>query len=69
MSPKKKEGKLICKECGGSGQISFFNGVSRFLISNEECTTCYGLGYIFVDDDVADRKGGINDHSNDSKDT
>jgi len=69
MSPIEKERKLICKGCGGFGRISFFNGVSRFLISNEECTTCSGLGYIFVDDDVADRKGGINDHSNGSKDT
>jgi ssDNA-binding Zn-finger/Zn-ribbon topoisomerase 1 len=34
-----------CKGCGGTGQISFFKGVSRFLISCEECPECSGLGY------------------------
>lgn len=35
-----------CPGCGGSGQISFFKGVSRFLLSCEECPECAGLGFL-----------------------
>ena len=41
----KKEQKKICDICGGSGQLSFFQGVSRFLLSIEECSECAGTGY------------------------
>lgn len=34
-----------CPGCGGSGQISYFKGVSRFLLSCEECSECAGLGF------------------------
>jgi len=34
-----------CPGCGGTGQISFFKGVSRFLLSCEECPECAGLGF------------------------
>ena len=34
-----------CPGCGGSGQISYFKGVSRFLLSWEECPECAGLGF------------------------
>ena len=44
MTKKKK--KKICAICGGTGQISYFKGVSRFLLSNEECEECAGTGYI-----------------------
>jgi DnaJ-class molecular chaperone len=37
--------KEVCDTCGGSGQISYFKGVSRFLLSCEECPDCAGLGY------------------------
>jgi DnaJ-class molecular chaperone len=46
--------KKVCDSCGGSGQLNFFKGVSRFLLSTEECPECSGLGYIFTaaeDDD------------------
>jgi len=33
-----------CDVCGGTGQLSFFKGVSRFLLSNEECDACVGTG-------------------------
>jgi DnaJ-class molecular chaperone len=33
-----------CPACGGSGQINFFKGESRFLLSVEECPACCGLG-------------------------
>lgn len=39
-----------CEYCGGSGQVSFFKGVSRFLLSTEECPDCAGLGYQIADD-------------------
>ena len=41
----KKEQKKICDICGGTGQLSFFQGVSRFLLSTEECSECAGTGY------------------------
>jgi ssDNA-binding Zn-finger/Zn-ribbon topoisomerase 1 len=34
-----------CPACGGSGQVSYFKGVSRFLLSCEECPECAGLGF------------------------
>ena len=51
-SPSKKgkgvnpeEERQPCPFCGGSGQQSSFKGVSRFLLSVEECPECAGLGY------------------------
>ncbi|MCW5213292.1 hypothetical protein VU04_10335 [Desulfobulbus sp. TB] len=35
-----------CPACGGTGQINFFKGESRFLLSVEECPTCCGFGYV-----------------------
>ena len=40
----KEEQKEICDVCGGAGQVSFFQGVSRFLLSTEECSECAGTG-------------------------
>jgi len=37
--------KDICSVCGGTGQVSFFQGVSRFLLTSEECPECAGTGY------------------------
>ncbi|CAK8713986.1 hypothetical protein KKHLCK_03040 [Candidatus Electrothrix laxa] len=39
-----------CPTCGGSGQLNFFKGESRFLLSVEECRTCCGLGYVLEED-------------------
>ncbi|WP_417912980.1 hypothetical protein [Candidatus Electronema sp. TJ] len=33
-----------CPACGGSGQLSFFQGESRFLLTVEECPHCCGTG-------------------------
>jgi DnaJ-class molecular chaperone len=50
--------KKECDTCGGSGQISYFKGVSRFLLSVEECDVCNGIGYTIVaDDDQESAKG------------
>ncbi len=40
------EKKPPCPTCGGTGQISFFQGESRFLLTDEECPACSGLGYL-----------------------
>jgi len=40
----KKERREVCDICGGSGQLSFFKGESRFLLSTEECSECAGTG-------------------------
>lgn len=51
--------KKECPSCGGSGQISFFKGVSRFLLSTEDCPECSGLGFIIDEED---------DHGSDGQD-
>ncbi|MCI5159422.1 MAG: hypothetical protein D3906_13510 [Candidatus Electrothrix sp. AUS1_2] len=38
-----------CPVCGGTGQINFFKGESRFLLSMEECPACCGFGYVQED--------------------
>jgi DnaJ-class molecular chaperone len=53
--------KKLCESCGGSGQISYFKGVSRFLLSTEECPECSGLGYIFTVAEDADTLKAEND--------
>lgn len=52
-----------CESCGGSGQISYFKGVSRFLLSCEECPECAGLGYIVSSDDEGEENEEINSES------
>jgi DnaJ-class molecular chaperone len=37
--------RKICDICGGTGQVSFFQGVSRFLLSTTECEECAGTGF------------------------
>jgi len=41
-----------CPACGGTGQISYFKGESRFLLTDEECPACCGLGYIPAEKDT-----------------
>ncbi len=43
--------KESCKVCNGSGQLSYFKGESRFLLSWEECPECSGLGYILSEEE------------------
>ena len=43
-----KDKKIVCDVCGGTGQVSFFKGVSRFLLSTEECDQCAGMGCQFI---------------------
>ena len=61
----KEEQKKICDVCGGIGQISFFKGVSRFLLSTEECSECAGTGYQI--DSVKGQAGNSNTPKNKKK--
>ena len=36
----KETQRKVCDICGGTGQVSYFKGVSRFLLSHEECPEC-----------------------------
>ncbi len=48
--------KKTCDTCGGSGEIGFFQGESRFFITRDECPACCGFGYVLDDADPgADR--------------
>ncbi len=40
----------VCNECHGTGQRSYFKGESRFVLSQDECPACAGLGFIEVPD-------------------
>ena len=44
MSAEKK----ICAACHGTGQWTFFGGVSRFFFTVEECPECAGLGFLLA---------------------
>jgi hypothetical protein len=46
MAEEQAEQRFSCPACGGSGQLNFFKGESRFLLSVEECPTCCGFGYV-----------------------
>lgn len=49
--------KKPCDSCGGSGQIHFFAGVSRFHLSCEECPDCAGFGFeLPVDENISEKK-------------
>ncbi len=45
-----EEGKKVCQTCGGSGEIGFFQGESRFFITREECPACFGCGYVLEEE-------------------
>jgi DnaJ-class molecular chaperone len=45
----KKGKKKTCPGCGGSGQVSFFQGESRFLLTMEECPECFGTGTLLIE--------------------
>jgi len=58
--------KKICEVCEGTGQISYFKGVSRFVVSWDECPECSGLGYVFAGDEDAPQPDAV-DPSNSSR--
>ncbi len=47
MTNSKKQNsdtKQPCEFCNGTGQMSYFQGESRFLLTHDECQDCYGTG-------------------------
>jgi hypothetical protein len=42
--------KQICDQCHGTGVRCYFKGESRFLLSQDECPACCGLGFIETSD-------------------
>jgi DnaJ-class molecular chaperone len=59
--------KKICQICNGSGQLCSFKGVSRFLLSWEECPECDGLGYIIPQDAGSTTQTKNQDHDGNGK--
>jgi len=45
-----------CDICNGSGQISFFQGVSRFLLTVDECPHCAGTGQQMEPDSTVEQQ-------------
>jgi hypothetical protein len=35
-----------CPHCAGTGQLNYFKGESRFVLSQFECSVCCGTGLI-----------------------
>ena len=50
--------KKTCDTCGGTGQIQHFQGVSRFLLTTEECPACSGFGYALSEEEKPKDKRG-----------
>ena len=47
-----KEPKPVpCPGCNGTGQTTYFGGVSRFLLSYEDCLECNGVGFLKAEPD------------------
>ena len=50
--------KKACVACGGTGQLAYFQGVSRFLLTREECPQCGGTGWCIGDKPAGTGRGG-----------
>jgi len=46
-----------CDMCGGSGQLAYFKGESRFLLSQVDCPNCCGTGCTETDEADQDESG------------
>jgi DnaJ-class molecular chaperone len=55
---KDNEVKKTCEVCEGSGQICEFRGVSRFVLTWDNCPVCGGLGFIVSDKDDGEKDSG-----------
>ncbi len=40
-----------CPGCNGTGQMTWFGGVSRFQFSYEDCPECNGVGFLIPAED------------------
>lgn len=43
--------KIPCNFCDGTGVINYFKGVSRFLLTSEDCPECGGMGFIVSEEE------------------
>ena len=55
MSDKEKMPTTTCEVCEGSGQICSFRGVSRFVLTWEDCPVCGGLGFTTGETDAKEK--------------
>ena len=46
--------QLKCPYCHGTGQIAYFKGISRFLLSQADCPECGGMGFVLRPDRVGE---------------
>ncbi|MDR3631929.1 MAG: hypothetical protein P4L42_16530 [Desulfocapsaceae bacterium] len=54
MRDEERPGQEVCEVCEGSGQVCEFRGVSRFVLTWDDCPACGGLGFISRDQDTLD---------------
>lgn len=47
---KRPDMRQTCEQCHGTGQRCYFKGESRFLLSQDECPVCCGLGFVETDE-------------------
>ncbi|MBM9536511.1 hypothetical protein [Desulfobulbus alkaliphilus] len=57
-----KENRQVCNTCGGTGEIGYFQGESRFFITREECPACCGFGYVLEDEGPTPERTGDDLH-------
>lgn len=53
--------KKTCDICDGTGQVTYFKGVSRFHLSWEDCPECCGSGLYVEPEDVAETEDSNDD--------
>ena len=58
MNEKENVPTKICDICEGSGQVCSFKGVSRFVLTWEDCPICGGLGFIPQETDAEKTDSG-----------
>ena len=46
MTDQENAPTTTCDICEGAGQVCSFKGVSRFVLTWEDCPVCGGLGFI-----------------------
>jgi DnaJ-class molecular chaperone len=57
--------RSVCNECHGTGQRRYFKGESRFVLSQDECPACAGLGFVEEQDTSTSKDDDPDGRSND----
>ncbi len=58
MKRGKESMKEPCPVCEGSGQVSYFGGVSRFVITWDDCPECLGSGVALPEEEEKSERDG-----------